>query len=72
MDMIKYFMSGGLFESIELIKSGHFSDGDREVFKPLIDNITKFDPFCVWQTLRITTDSVVETWGNRESGVVSL
>ena len=65
----KYFMSGGLFESIELIKSGHFSDGDREVFKPLIDNITKFDPFCVCADFEDynRAQSVVDaTWGNRE------
>ena len=64
----KYFMSGGLFESIELIKSGHFSGGDREIFKPLIDNITKYDPFSVCADFEDynRAQSVVDTtWGNR-------
>ena len=64
----KYFMSGGLFESIELIKSGHFSGGDRQVFRPLIDNITKYDPFSVCADFEDynRAQSVVDTtWGNR-------
>ncbi len=32
---------------LELIASGHFSRGDREVFRPLVDNLTHSDPFLV-------------------------
>jgi starch phosphorylase len=32
---------------LELIGSGHFSRGDTEVFRPLIENLTQSDPFLV-------------------------
>ncbi len=32
---------------IELIGSGAFSDGDRELFRPLLDNLLYHDPFMV-------------------------
>jgi starch phosphorylase len=32
---------------LELIGSGHFSRGDAEVFRPLVDNLTQSDPFLV-------------------------
>ncbi|MFC0400015.1 glycogen/starch/alpha-glucan phosphorylase [Paraburkholderia rhizosphaerae] len=32
---------------IELISSGHFSRGDREMFRPLVDNLVNHDPFLV-------------------------
>ncbi len=32
---------------LDLIGSGHFSRGDTEVFRPLIDNLTQSDPFLV-------------------------
>jgi starch phosphorylase len=32
---------------LELIASGHFSRGDAEVFRPLVDNLTLSDPFLV-------------------------
>jgi len=30
-----------------LIGSGHFSRGDTEVFRPLVENLTQSDPFLV-------------------------
>jgi starch phosphorylase len=33
--------------AIELIRSGLFSQGDREVFRPLVENLTRSDPFLV-------------------------
>jgi starch phosphorylase len=36
-----------LAEAIQLIASGHFSDGDTEVFRPLVDNLCQSDPFLV-------------------------
>jgi starch phosphorylase len=32
---------------LELIGSGHFSGGDAEVFRPLVDDLTHSDPFLV-------------------------
>ncbi|MEM5297697.1 glycogen/starch/alpha-glucan phosphorylase [Burkholderia sp. JPY481] len=36
-----------LREALDLISSGYFSRGDREVFRPLVDNLRNFDPFLV-------------------------
>jgi len=33
--------------AMELIASGHFSEGDRDLFQPLLDNLTRHDPFQV-------------------------
>ncbi|MGH8512430.1 MAG: glycogen/starch/alpha-glucan phosphorylase, partial [Gammaproteobacteria bacterium] len=33
--------------ALELIRTGHFSRGDTEVFRPLIENLTQSDPFLV-------------------------
>jgi len=43
----KHHMSAELWETINLIKGGHFSQGDKEKFRPLIDNLLNHDPFCV-------------------------
>jgi starch phosphorylase len=36
-----------LHETLELIAGGHFSRGDRKMFRPLIDNLLHADPFLV-------------------------
>ncbi|CAM2155883.1 Glycogen phosphorylase [Pararobbsia alpina] len=36
-----------LREALDLIASGHFSRGDREMFRPLVDNLLYADPFLV-------------------------
>jgi starch phosphorylase len=36
-----------LSEVLGLIASGHFSGGDREIFRPLVDNLRRHDPFLV-------------------------
>ena len=33
--------------AMELVASGHFSEGDRDLFQPLLDNLTHHDPFQV-------------------------
>jgi starch phosphorylase len=33
--------------AMELIATGHFSEGDRALFQPLLDNLTHHDPFQV-------------------------
>jgi len=41
-------MSEELGEAINLIKGGHFSSGDKNVFEPLLNNLLNHDPFCVF------------------------
>ena len=41
------YISTELWESINLINGGHFSQGNKDTFKPLMDNILNHDPFCV-------------------------
>ena len=36
-----------LKEALRLIEMGHFSNGDGELFRPLLDNLTGNDPFFV-------------------------
>ena len=65
----KNYMSPALFESIELIKSGHFSNGDKHSFHALVDNLLEKDPFCVCADFSdySRAQSVVDnTWGNRQ------
>ena len=40
-------MSEEVWEAINLIRGGHFSNGNKETFKPLVDNLLTHDPFCV-------------------------
>ena len=65
----QYHMSACLFEAIELIKSGHFSNGEKNSFSTLITNLMEKDPFCVCADFSdyCRAQSVVDTtWGNRE------
>ena len=65
----KDHMSGGLFEAIELIKSGHFSNGEKNAFSAMIDNLLENDPFCVCADFAdySRAQTVVDTtWGNRK------
>ena len=41
---------------LELIASGHFSGGDTQLFRPLIDNLTSSDPFMVLADFRAYAD----------------
>ena len=41
-------MSAELWEAINLVKGGHFSNGDKEKFEPLLNNLLNHDPFCVF------------------------
>ncbi len=41
---------------LELISSGHFSDGDTELFRPLVENLTSSDPFMVLADFRAYLD----------------
>jgi starch phosphorylase len=37
-----------LREAVDLISSGHFSHGDANLFKPLVDSLMKYDPYMLF------------------------
>ena len=44
----KYYHSNAeLREALDLISSGHFSDGDRDLFKPLVDSLVYHDEYML-------------------------
>ncbi|MCE5334127.1 MAG: glycogen/starch/alpha-glucan phosphorylase [Desulfobacteraceae bacterium] len=58
-----------LREAIELIGSGHFSRGDRELFKPLVDSLLYHDTFMLFADFESYLDmqaKVDETYRDRE------
>ncbi len=66
----KHHMSTELWEVINLIKGGHFSQGDKEMFEPLIDNLLNHDPFCVFADFSDYLDAqdrVSRAWTNRDA-----
>jgi len=59
-----------LWEAMNLVKCGHFSGGDREVFEPLVGNLMHHDPFCVFADFSDYLDAqdrVSRAWTNRDS-----
>jgi len=55
-------------EAIDLIGSGHFSEGDRELFHPLLSNLCSSDPFRVMADIgdyRRAQNDVDGAWLNR-------
>ena len=66
----KAHASSELWEVINLIKCGHFSHGDKEKFKPLIDNLLNHDPFCVladFSDYCDAQDRVSSTWKDHDT-----
>ena len=62
-------MSDELWEVINLVKGGHFSHGDRQMFEPLVDNLLNHDPFCVFADFSDYCDAqdrVSSAWRDRE------
>jgi starch phosphorylase len=58
-----------LAEAIQLIASGHFSNGDTEVFRPLVDNLCQSDPFLVFADFTdyvACQDKVASIWQDPE------
>jgi len=43
-----YAANPHLREVIDLIRNGHFSRGDTELFKPLMDNLMYYDPYMLF------------------------
>ena len=43
-----YHADPHLREAVDLINSGHFSHGDANLFKPLVDSLMKYDPYMLF------------------------
>jgi len=43
-----YHADPHLREAVNLINSGHFSHGDTNLFKPLVDSLLKYDPYMLF------------------------
>jgi starch phosphorylase len=57
-----------LVEVLKLIEQGHFSNGDGELFKPLLQNLTGHDPFFVladFADYLRAQDAVNRAWADR-------
>ena len=64
----KSYMSPELWETINLIKGGHFSQGS-DAFIPLVDNLLNHDPFCVFADFSDYCDAqdrVSSAWKDRD------
>jgi starch phosphorylase len=57
-----------LSETLELVEQGHFSNGDTELFRPLLDNLRGHDPFFVFADFEDyvrVQEAVSEAWADR-------
>ena len=53
-----------------MIEIGHFSNGDKELFKLLLNSLTGYDPFFVmadFEDYLNKQDEVSECWNNKKS-----
>ena len=58
-----------LSEVIHLIEIGHFSNGDKDLFRPLLDNLINKDPFFVmadFEDYLNAQNNVSKAWKNRK------
>ena len=59
-----------LKEVLRLIEIGHFSNGDKELFKPLLNSLTGHDPFFVmadFEDYLNKQDEVSKVWNDKKS-----
>jgi starch phosphorylase len=57
-------------EVLHLIESGHFSNGDSELFRPLVQNLVESDPYFVLSDFHDylgAQDIVSRTWAKRSN-----
>ena len=62
-------MSPEVMEAINLIRGGHFSHGDRQMFEPLVQNLILHDPFCVMADIDDylqAQEEVSQRWTNKD------
>jgi len=58
-----------LRQALELVASGHFSRGDREMFRPLVESLLRWDPFLVladYADYVACQERVDAAWGDPE------
>ena len=63
------FMNPEVWEAINLVRGGHFSHGDRNMFQPLVQNLILHDPFCVmadFDDYIRAQDEVSQHWTNKD------
>ncbi len=63
------FMNPEVWEAINLVRGGHFSHGDRNMFEPLVQNLILHDPFCVmadFDDYIRAQDEVSRRWTNKD------
>jgi starch phosphorylase len=64
-----YNSNAYLREAIDLIESGHFSQGDTTLFKPLLDTLLNYDPYMLfadYQSYVDCQDQVGDAYKHRE------
>ena len=65
-----YHSDPHLREAIDLINSGHFSHGDTNLFKPLVDSLIKYDPYMLFADYQSYVDcqeQVGQAYKNRDN-----
>ena len=58
-----------LAEVLDLIADGHFTDGDTEILRPVVDSLRHHDPFLVLADYRSYVDcqaAVGDAWQDEE------
>ena len=56
-------------EVLRLVEQGHFSNGDTDLFRPLLENLTGRDPYFVlvdFQDYLRAQDQVSQAWADRQ------
>ena len=56
-------------EVLRLIEQGHFSNGDSDLFRPLLENLTGRDPYFAladFQAYMTAQDEVDRAWADRQ------
>jgi len=58
-----------LADVLRLVEKGHFSNGDGDLFRPLLENLTGRDPFYVladFDDYMRCQDAVSKAWADRQ------
>jgi starch phosphorylase len=65
-----YHSDPHLREAVDLVNSGHFSHGDTNLFKPLVDSLMKYDPYMLFADYQSYVDcqeQVSQAYKNRDN-----
>ena len=67
-----YDSNPGLKEALDQIRSGYFSRGDAELFRPLVEGLLEHDPFLLladYQSYMDCQDRVSAAYGGQDGWV---